>query len=80
LSINNIYMSVIGINRYVLEDYDQESYDFFISIFENYRNHGKPKDYIYYRNHLGIDLFEYQSFNWDNPPLMSGLPCVRSIT
>ena len=38
-------MSVIGINRYVLEDYDQESYDFFISIFENYRNHGKPKDY-----------------------------------
>ena len=39
-------MSVIGINRYVLEDYDQESYDFFISIFENYKNHGKPKDYV----------------------------------
>lgn len=39
-------MSVIGINQYVLEDFDKEYYDFFISIFENYKNHGKPKDYI----------------------------------
>lgn len=38
-------MSTLGINKYVLENLNEESYDFFISIIEDYKKHGKPEGY-----------------------------------
>ena len=49
-------MSVLGINKYVLENHVKDSYDFFISIIEDYKKQGKPEGY-----HIGT-LWEYMSF------------------